>query len=100
MGIVWTRMLKSIYRKEPVISFIVTIGAVDAAIGGLSEHWSLMTFGMGMVGVAVGMRLRQMQRQHEVEQTQRAPVHLLPPTSSRPSLPQLNLSKKNPPGRP
>lgn len=98
MAIVWSRMLKSIYRREPITSFAVTIGVVDAAIGGLSQHWSLLTFGLGTAAVGVALRLWQMQRQVPLEQPNHSPVHVLPPRSSRQSLPMLTASKKNPPG--
>lgn len=91
-------MLKSIYRKEPIISFVVTAGAVDAAMGGFTEHWSLMGLGIGAVGVAIVLRLRQMQtRRSSKEPQNRPPVYVLPPAPS--SLPLLTVPKKNSPGR-
>lgn len=92
-------MLKSIYRKEPIISFVVTVGAVDAAIGGFTQHWSLMALGLGSVGVAIVLRLRQMQMQarRPQEPQNRSPVYVLPPAPS--SLPLLTVPKKNAPGR-
>lgn len=93
---VGSRMLKSLYRREPLVSVVVTIGVVDVAIGGLSAHWSLLAVGLGTVGVALLLRWRLLQRQSEMLE-QRAPVHILPP--ARPNLPTLTLSKKQPPGR-
>jgi hypothetical protein len=100
MDVLWSRLLKSVYYKQPVVGFVATVGVVDAAIGGLSEHWSLLTFGVATVGVAIALRWWQLQRQRPLESSRRAPVHVLPPQSSRPSLPPLNISKKNPPRRP
>lgn len=97
MTLVWMRLLKSLYRREPVVSFLVTIGLVDAIIGGFNEHWSLLTVGLGTAGVAIAVRLWQLQRRHSTQTTQRPPVYILPPQSSRPSLPLLS-AKKNPPG--
>jgi hypothetical protein len=96
---VWSRMLRSIYRREPVVAFVVTVGAVDAAIGGLSEHYSLLAVGLGTVSVAIALRLWQQQRRQPLEQPSRPPVHLLPDRSSSRSLPMLSMSKKQPPGR-
>ena len=97
MNVVWSRVLRSVYRKEPVVSFVVTIGAVDAAIGGLNERWSLMALGLGMVGSALILRWWQAQRQLSIEPVENAPVHILPPHRS--SLAVLSLPKKHPPKR-
>jgi hypothetical protein len=92
-------MLKSIYRREPIVSFAITIGAVDAALGGLSEHWSLLWFGLGLAGTGIALRWWQAQRHHSIAEDSRPPAYILPPHSSRPSLPMLSMSKKTPPGR-
>jgi hypothetical protein len=83
------------------MSFIITIGAVDAAIGGLSEHWSLMTVGVGMIGMAVGMRLWSWQhpRPQPIREINRKAVHALPPSPTSSNLPPLSLAQKRPPGR-
>lgn len=97
MNFEWSRFLRSIYRKEPIASFIITVGVVDIAIGGIDESWSLMTLGLGTVGVAIAFRWWQMQQRIPLESTDRVPTHYLPPRSSRPQLPMLSVSKKNPP---
>lgn len=93
-----------LYRKEPVMTFLLTIGGVDAAIGGLSEHWSLMTVGLGMLGLSLGLKLGGIHQQHTKQQfsdkqkpRRHKPGYILPPTSSNQSLPMLSLPKKNPP---
>lgn len=90
-------MLKSIYRKEPIIRFVVTAGAVDVAIGGFTQHWSLLGVGLGAIGVAIVLRLRQMQVRRSVEPQNRPPLYVLPPAPS--SLPLLTVPKKNSPNR-
>ncbi|HEY9616714.1 MAG TPA: hypothetical protein V6C64_07735 [Microcoleaceae cyanobacterium] len=90
-------MLKSFYRRQPVVSFVVTAGAVDAAIGGLSEHWSLLFLGLGAVGGAIGFSVWQWQARKPLEVPEHPPVYVLPPQSSRPSLPMLSMNKKQPP---
>jgi hypothetical protein len=89
------RFLKSAYRREPLPSFLITIGVVDAVIGGFDNRWSLFTFGLGSVGVAIALRWWLIQR-HRPEPSQTIPQHYLPSRSSRPVLPMLTASKKNP----
>lgn len=93
----WTQRLKSVYRKEPVISFVVTAGTVNVAIGSLSEHWSLASVGLGAVGVAIALHLRQRYTHRPIEPQHRSPVYVLPPAAQ--SLPLLSITKKQPPGR-
>jgi protein-S-isoprenylcysteine O-methyltransferase Ste14 len=96
----WSRILKSVYRKEPILSFAATAGAVNVAIGGLSEHWTLMAVGIGTVGVAIALRWWQVH-------THRSPLepvtsraispYVLPPAPDYAPLPTLTMSRKNPP---
>jgi len=93
----WTRNLKSIYRKQPVVGFGVTVGAVNVAIGGLTEHWALMSLGLSVVGVAIAFGFRQMQVRRPLRVPQRRAAYVLPPAGS--SLPMLSVPKQNPPER-
>ncbi len=89
--------MKSAYRREPITSFVVTVGLVDAAIGSMGASGSLLAFGLGTAGVAMGLRWWQVYRS-ESEKPAPAAEYYLPPQSSRPQLPTLNnVSKKNPP---
>ncbi|NEO97909.1 MAG: hypothetical protein F6K58_04210 [Symploca sp. SIO2E9] len=90
------RILKSAYRKEPVSSFIIIVGAVNALIGGFDERWSLLTFGMMVVALAFVIRWWQTQRR-ETELAQQPVTRFLPESSSRPPLPMLTTSKRQPP---
>lgn len=89
------RFLKSAYRKEPLPSFLITIGVVDAVIGGFGDRWSLFALGLGTVGVAIALRwwLLQQRRPEPPQQAQ----HILPYSSSNQELPMLSVSKKKPP---
>nr|WP_242043685.1 hypothetical protein [Leptolyngbya sp. FACHB-671] len=98
MNLLWSRMLKSGYRKEPISSFIITVGAVDAVIGGVGDRLSLMLLGVGLVGVAIALRWWKI-RQSKIEIPSSAPIHYLPGHSSRPQLPTLSMSRKTPPRR-
>ncbi|HEY9638810.1 MAG TPA: hypothetical protein V6D14_35830 [Coleofasciculaceae cyanobacterium] len=95
MNALWPRILKSAYRKEPISSFIVIVGVVDAVIGGAGERWSLLTFGLLMVMLAIVVRWWQSQRR-ESELAEQPVTHFLPPSSSRPALPTLSTSKRKP----
>jgi hypothetical protein len=93
MNLLWSRMLKSAYRKEPISSFIITVGAVDAVIGGVGDRLSLMLLGLGIVGVAIALRWWKI-HQSKIEISSGAPIHYLPGHSSRPQLPTLSMSPK------
>jgi hypothetical protein len=90
------RFLKSAYRKEPISSFILTVGAVDAVIGGVDSRWSLLVLGVAMAGAAIALRWWIAHR-NRVDLPMGAPIHYLPERSSRPSLPML--SARKPPTR-
>ena len=96
MNALWTRLLKSAYRQEPITSFVVTVGVVDVAIGGLGASGSLFSFGLGTVGVAIALRWWLLQRSWEGKSAP-APELYLPPSPSGQPLPMLSKSRKNPP---
>lgn len=96
MNALLPRILKAAYRKEPISSFIVIVGAVDAVIGGVGERWSLLSFGLMMMVLAVALRWWQSQRR-ETELVDQPVTHYLPPSSSRPALPILSAAKRQPP---
>lgn len=91
------RFLKSAYRKEPLPSFSITIGIVDAVIGGFGDRWSLFAFGLGTVGVAIALRWWILYSRREEEPSQSVAQHYLPYSSSSQELPTLTISKKKPP---
>ncbi|MEQ9368563.1 MAG: hypothetical protein RIG63_05955 [Coleofasciculus chthonoplastes F3-SA18-01] len=95
MNALGPRFWKLAYRKEPISSFIVTVGAVDAVIGGVGERWSLLTFGLMMVMLAIGLRWWQSQRR-QTELAEQPVTHYLPSSPSRPPLPMLSTSKRHP----
>ncbi|AFZ60151.1 hypothetical protein H6G54_08750 [Anabaena cylindrica FACHB-243] len=95
MNAVLPRFLKSAYRKEPIISALITMGVVDALIGGLDDSWSLFAFGLGTTGIALAFKLWRMQQRPPLPDE---PVvqHYLPSNSSSPPLPIMTVSKKKP----
>jgi hypothetical protein len=92
MNALLPRFLKVAYRKEPISSFILIVGAVDAVIGGVGSRWSLLSFGVMMVVLAALLRWWQTQKAQATfsEETAR---HYLPPSSSRAPLPMLTSEK-------
>lgn len=97
MNSVWLRVVRSTYRRERVVSFVCTTGVVEAAIGGLNEDGSLLTLGLGSIGVAIALRFWQQHRQ-SARFIERAPVYTLPASDARPKLPELK-HKRKPSGR-
>ncbi|MBH8553749.1 hypothetical protein I8751_15505 [Nostocaceae cyanobacterium CENA357] len=93
MNAVLPRFLKSTYRKEPLVSVLITMGVVDALIGGLDDSWSLFAFGLGTAGVTLVFKLWRTQQRRPIPEE---PVvqHYLPSRSSSPTLPMLTISKK------
>jgi hypothetical protein len=93
MNALMPRFLKSAYRREPISSFILIVGAVNALIGGVGEHWSLFSFGLLIILLAAVLRWWQGQKGRELlgEDT---PRHYLPPSSSRAPLPMLTHDKQ------
>lgn len=96
LNALWPRILKSAYRKEPISSFIIIVGAVDAVIGGVGERWSLLSFGIMMVVLASAIRWWQSQRR-EAELAEQPVTQFLPPSSTRSALPMLSTTKRKPP---
>lgn len=97
MNQIWTQFLRPVYRKEPISSFILTMGIVDAVIGGSGSHWVLMSLGVGAMVGAIGLRWwihHSRQSVQPVEAWAEPPVRYLPSQSSRPSLPDLPPARK------
>ena len=96
MNAVLPRFLKSAYRKEPIITGLMTMGVVDALIGGLDDSWLLLAVGLGTAGISLAFKLWRMQQRRPIPEE---PVvqHYLPSRSSSSTLPMLTVTKKKPP---
>ena len=93
MNPLFARLLRAVYRKEPVSGFILILGATDALIGGLGGRGSLMSIGLLIALLGIIMRWRQKDRKSEAMATE--PVrYYLPPGTSRQPLPLLTPSKR------
>ncbi len=93
MNISFPRFFKSAYRKEPISSFILTIGTVNAVMGGIGAKWTLLSFGIILVLMAILVRWLQIQQAESIQE-KKSSRYLLPPTSSQAPLPIL-MSKKH-----
>lgn len=98
MNVVLPHLLKSAYRREPIISSLITIGVVDALIGGFDDSWSLFWFGIGTAGVSCALKWWKSQQNQPIEE-EVVVQRYLPPQVSNSPLPMLSVSKKKPPSR-
>ncbi|KAF3888324.1 MULTISPECIES: hypothetical protein [Nostocales] len=96
MNVIFPRFVKSAYRREPIISVLITMGILDAVIGGFNDSWSLFVIGLGTAGATLAYRLWRVQQRPPLPEE---PVvqHYLPDRSSSSALPMLTVSKKKPP---
>ncbi|MCF4967280.1 MULTISPECIES: hypothetical protein [Nostocales] len=97
MNAVLPRFLKSAYRREPIVSILITMGVVDALIGGFDDSWSLFAVGLGTAGVALAFKLWRNSQQQPPLPEEPVVQHYLPPRSSNSTLPMLTVNKKKPP---
>ncbi len=86
------RFLSSVYRKEPIPSFLITIGLVDTVIGGLGDRMGLFSFGIITISSAIALRWWLQQKQ-PTKPTQPASQTYLPPADSNP-VPTITTSKR------
>ncbi len=92
MNVLLPRVLRTLYRKEPISSFILVMGAVDAVMGGVGQRWSLFSFGLLIVSLAIILRWLQVQKAQPII-TEDKPRRYLPPSSSPVPLPLLTHDK-------
>jgi hypothetical protein len=93
MNAIFPPVLKKLYRKEPISSFIIVVGAVDAVLGGVNEIGTLMILGLLTSGVAIGYRWWCIQ-QTEAKSGQKSKQLYLPPQSERSPLPDFDNRRK------
>jgi len=87
------RFLRALYRKEPISSFIVLVGAVDMVMGGVGERWSLFSLGLVVTLLAVALRWWQGQKSQGIV-VENKPRRYLPPSPSRQPLPMLTQERR------
>ena len=92
MNTLLPRFLKSVYRREPISTFIFIIGAVDALLGGFGERWTLLSLGLLLVVSSAAVRWLQVQKAQNFV-SQQGSRRYLPPSSSQTPLPTLKSEK-------
>ncbi len=90
------RFLRSSYRKEPISAFVIIVGSVDAAIGGVGGYGSLIFLGLFAVSGALAWRWLTWQRWQRLNSPEKVAQYALPPQSER-ALPMLSMQKSQPP---
>ena len=95
MNAIFPTVLKRLYRKEPISSFLIIVGAVDAVLGGVNEVGTLMLLGLLTSGMAIGYRWWCIQ-QAETGPDRKSKQLYLPPSSNRSPLPPLD-NRRQPP---
>nr|WP_034937722.1 hypothetical protein [Gloeocapsa sp. PCC 73106] len=92
MNAILPRFFKVAYRKEPLSSFVLIVGAVDAVIGGVGERWTLLS--LGVTTILIAFLLRWWQQQKPANSSPTVARRMLPPSSATAPLPVLNNSQK------
>jgi hypothetical protein len=89
MSAILPPVLKRLYRKEPISSFLIVVGAVDAVLGGINEIGTLMILGLLTSGISLGYRWWCIQ-QAETRLDLKSKQLYLPPSANRNPLPNLD----------
>jgi len=95
MNALFPRLMKSLYRREPISSFILIVGTVDAVIGGVGDRLTL--FGFGLTVILLGVVVRWWQNQPAFQPAEKRSQRYLPPSSSPQPLPTLESKKRRSP---
>jgi hypothetical protein len=97
MNILLPRIVKTAYRKEPISSFILVVGMVDALMGGIGERWTLCSLGAGIIILALLLRWVQSQKGQPVPSKDSPRLYLPPSQLSQDPLPLLTPKRRHRP---
>jgi hypothetical protein len=67
-------------HREPLSSFVLTLGAADMVIGGVGDRLSLFLLGLTVAGIGLLLRWASLKRQPSLEPN--LETRLLPPATS------------------
>ena len=96
MNAIFPTFLKRLYRKEPISSFIIIVGAVDAVLGGVNEAGTLMILGLLTSGMAIGYRWWCIQQSETGAERKSKQLYLPSADLNRSPLPDLD-RRRHPP---
>lgn len=88
--------IKRLFRREPVVSTVVTAGGVNVILGTL-EGQALLAF-LGVLAVSGTIALRSWQQAHHrpIELPEPLPLRYLPEQSARPAMPMMGHEPRRP----
>ncbi|NER84313.1 MAG: hypothetical protein F6K42_33215 [Leptolyngbya sp. SIO1D8] len=86
-------LIKRLFRKEPVISTVVTAGTVNIFLGMLEGQAMLAFLGVLVVSGTIVLRGWQKYRR-PVDFPEQLPLRYLPDQTARPAVPMLGLSSR------
>ncbi len=93
-----SKLVKKLYRQEPISAFIFTVGLVDATLGGFGERWTLLSLGMFLVMVSLLLRWIQLgspQNEKTITKSNLRRRRYLPPANDTPTpLPPLKRKRE------
>lgn len=86
--------IKRLFRKEPIVSTVVTAGSVNILLGMLEGQAMLAFLGVLVVSGAIALRGWQKYRRPAIDFAEQTPVRYLPEQSARPAMPMIGLSSR------
>ena len=89
------RFVKVFYRREPISSFILIMAAVDIVLGGVDGKWSLLSVGIVVAFLGLGVRWWQGQKTEPIAVRQTPRRYLPPSPPSRQPLPMLTKQRRS-----
>ncbi|NJN20172.1 MAG: hypothetical protein HC812_01895 [Leptolyngbya sp. RL_3_1] len=93
MGQPVPRLIQRRFRKEPIISMVMTVGLMNALLGSLQGQALLAVLGVLVVGGTLSWRTWYRYRRR-APMSDRPSMRYLPDRTSRPQMPVMGLSAK------
>jgi hypothetical protein len=83
------RSLKKVYRHEPISAVILIMAMTDILLGGMSENWTLLSFGLLMVMMGIFVHWLQQKKPRKSRFNSAPRRYLAPSRTSLTPLPPL-----------
>lgn len=84
-----SRKLKLIYRQDKISTFVFSLGIADALLGGLSQQWTLLSFGVFVTIMGTFFGWLQLEKSKKVALLVRSNKYLPPSHHNLQPLPPL-----------